>query len=1032
MPWYQFSEKSSPRRMPMVEPLFTGSEWDFQLIDRAMIECGKIAREELRLDTYKNSMEIVTSEQMLDAYASTGLPVMYKHWSFGKKFSQERDLYQKGKRGLAYELVLNTNPVINYLMEENTACTQVLVIAHAAYGHNHVFKNNYMFKQWTDADSIVDYLIFAKNYIARCEERYGEKAVEETIDSAHALMMNGIDRYKRPRKISMVEEQLRQKDRTDYLERTINDLWRTLPRKQDAEIEDTPESKFPAHPEENILYFLEKHSPVLESWQREILRIVRKMAQYFYPQYQCVTGNHLVNTPEGLFRFDELVRQDGYNQINGLDMLTDGNRYTAASHTYKHKAKVMRITTSMGRTFTGTPEHPLVIHRDGSDQMTRIEDMKVGDHMIYNLNYDIFSKSEPLLEEPTISEAIECSICGLKSKFLASHVSQIHGIGSEEYRLKYRTLSSDRSRYQKSINQIRSFPEKMNPDLAEFIAFIQCSGKINPGNSVFRYSDNDVKNVERFRNLLIELFGIEVEITTGDHDKPEMIFSSYSLKRFINHNFDDCLDKNEFMIPLAIRKSSKDTVAAWVRTLIDLRAIRRSTVSDFELMFNESDREIVNQLQTLLIGFGIMSRVTPGYSPKFSHLCKRLGLEHDGESDFFQTLRLKIIPDHGNRFESYIGTNRLDLDHSKRRHGQHHIIPGGMQLLTKIRADLIDARRAYCERTNLKINHDRKVKENLLVKQNFISSTLLPEINAKDLKLQHLINHAGLFENLKLLSGNPSVDALIELVSNAKDRFYDQIVKIEILDEEMEVYDVTIPENHLFWLDGAISHNTKVLNEGWASFTHYYIMNRLHEKGLLTDGAMLEFIKLHTSVLYQPSYDSPYFSGLNPYYLGFEIFMDIKRMCENPDDEDRRYFPDLCGGDWVEACLDAVANYRDESFIRQFLGPKVIRKMGLFKLVDDSREINYEIRAIQDPEGFREIRSSLARNYELDDWCPKVEITNADIRGDRTLTLTYYRERGRNIGDSWKTMLVHVNRLWGHRVRLVTARDSLIGEVGSS
>lgn len=497
--------------MTDVRPLFTGAEWDFELIDRAMQECGKIARNELRLDTYKNSIEIVTSEQMLDAYASTGLPVMYKHWSFGKKFSRERDLYQQGKRGLAYELVLNLNPCINYLMEENTACTQVLVIAHAAYGHNHTFKNNYMFKQWTDAEGMLDYLIFAKNYISRCEERYGEKAVEETLDSAHALMMNGIDRYKRPRKISMVEEQLRQKERTDYLERTVNDLWRTLPRRQDGQSKDDAEKRFPSHPEENLLYFLEKHSPNLESWQREILRIVRKMAQYFYPQYQ-----------------------------------------------------------------------------------------------------------------------------------------------------------------------------------------------------------------------------------------------------------------------------------------------------------------------------------------------------------------------------------------------------------------------------------------------------------------------------------------------------------------------------------------TKVLNEGWASFTHYYIMNRLHDKGLLTDGAMLEFIKLHTSVLYQPAYDSPYFSGLNPYYLGFEIFMDIKRMCSAPDDEDRMHFPELCGKDWVEACLDAVANYRDESFIRQFLGPKVVRKMGLFKLVDDSRESSYEIRAIHDPEGFREIRSSLARSYELDDWCPKVEITRADIKGDRTLTLTYYRERGRNIADSWKTMLVHVHRLWGHRVKLVTARDSLIGEIGSA
>jgi hypothetical protein len=52
---------------------------------------------------------------------------------------------------------------------------QTLVIAHAAFGHNHFFKNNYLFKQWTDADGILDYLDFAKGYIARCEERMARR-----------------------------------------------------------------------------------------------------------------------------------------------------------------------------------------------------------------------------------------------------------------------------------------------------------------------------------------------------------------------------------------------------------------------------------------------------------------------------------------------------------------------------------------------------------------------------------------------------------------------------------------------------------------------------------------------------------------------------------------------------------------------------------------------------------------------------------------------------------------------------------------
>src|SRR5438045_7591183 len=132
---------------------------------------------------------------MLDAYSSVGMPLFYKHWSFGKHFAHHDAFYRKGLMGLAYEIVINSSPCISYLMEENTATMQTLVIAHAAFGHNHFFKNNYLFKQWTDADGILDYLDFAKSYVAQCEERHGRAEGERTLDAAHALMSHGIDRY---------------------------------------------------------------------------------------------------------------------------------------------------------------------------------------------------------------------------------------------------------------------------------------------------------------------------------------------------------------------------------------------------------------------------------------------------------------------------------------------------------------------------------------------------------------------------------------------------------------------------------------------------------------------------------------------------------------------------------------------------------------------------------------------------------------------------------------------------------------------
>ena len=293
-------------------PIWTGSEWQWDLISRVYDECDLIAREEMGLSIYPNQLEMISSEQMLDAYASVGMPIYYKHWSFGKHFVRESRNYHSGSGGLAYELVINSSPCINYLMEDNTMTTQALVIAHAAFGHNHFFKNNYLFKQWTDASSIVDYLIFARDYIAEAELKHGKAEVEKWLDSCHALMDHGVNRYKRPSKISMKKEKQRQRERAEYLQSQVSELYRLLPRKR---VEETTEKPFPPHPEENLLYFFEKYSPEITEWQREVLRIVRKIAQYFYPQAQTKVMN------EGFASFAHYTIM---NRLHEKGLTTDG------------------------------------------------------------------------------------------------------------------------------------------------------------------------------------------------------------------------------------------------------------------------------------------------------------------------------------------------------------------------------------------------------------------------------------------------------------------------------------------------------------------------------------------------------------------------------------------------------------------------------------------------------------------------------------------------------------------------------------
>jgi stage V sporulation protein R len=277
----------------MTEPLLITSrcDWTPELIARVYREIETIAYEELDLKgkVYPNQLEIITTEQMMDAYASIGLPVHYNHWSFGKDFLKTAKGYESGRTGLAYEIVINSKPCISYLMEDNNMMMQALVIAHAAFGHNAVFKNNETFKQWTNAGNIVDYMIFARDYIRQCEERYGPEEVEQLLDAAHALAPHGIDKYKRKHRPKLSDEARLKKliERDEQRQREL-DIIMQKTSFRDPELDDEIEHD---EQEENLLYYLMKNSPILEQWQREVLRIVHKINQYFYPQTQTQVLN---------------------------------------------------------------------------------------------------------------------------------------------------------------------------------------------------------------------------------------------------------------------------------------------------------------------------------------------------------------------------------------------------------------------------------------------------------------------------------------------------------------------------------------------------------------------------------------------------------------------------------------------------------------------------------------------------------------------------------------------------------------------
>ncbi|MEM7620683.1 MAG: SpoVR family protein [Pseudomonadota bacterium] len=335
------------------KPLFDGAEWTFDVLKAIYDAVEEIGVGEMDLDIYPNQIEVITAEQMLDAYTSTGMPLMYRHWSFGKQFAFEETNYKRGMRSLAYELVINSNPCINYVMEENSATMQTLVFAHAAFGHNHFFKNNYLFKQWTNADAILDYLSFAKDYVSKCEERYGLDEVEQVLDSAHAIMRQGISRHPKRGRMKAKDRKKRQQERKEYEQKSYSDLWRTLPTspvehtEDDAlDVKSIEEGKALGLPEENLLYFLEKYSPSLEDWQRELLRIVRVISQYFYPQRQTKMMN------EGCATF---VHYQIMNRLYGKGLLNEG---TMMEFLHMHSSVIMQPNFN-DRRFSGINPYAL-------------------------------------------------------------------------------------------------------------------------------------------------------------------------------------------------------------------------------------------------------------------------------------------------------------------------------------------------------------------------------------------------------------------------------------------------------------------------------------------------------------------------------------------------------------------------------------------------------------------------------------------------------------------------------------------------
>ncbi|MGB4076715.1 MAG: SpoVR family protein [Minisyncoccia bacterium] len=254
-----------------------------------------VAVNDLGLSLFPNQVIVVSHLGMLDAYAHGGMPALYPHWSFGKKWKELEFRLKNGDLHLAYEMIVPTNPCISWNMASNNMATMAGVLAHAAFGHNHVFRNNHVFKKWTHSSVLADYCTLARDTILAFEAQYGEDEVEEVLDAAHALQIpGGFFRFEEPPAFDLKEERKRLADKMRALEASIDpELIDVIPGLRDK-LTQAPElpKDSPVYPQENILYFIERYSPRLQAWEREVIRIVRTIAQQtMYPYLLTKTLN---------------------------------------------------------------------------------------------------------------------------------------------------------------------------------------------------------------------------------------------------------------------------------------------------------------------------------------------------------------------------------------------------------------------------------------------------------------------------------------------------------------------------------------------------------------------------------------------------------------------------------------------------------------------------------------------------------------------------------------------------------------------
>ncbi|KSU71595.1 stage V sporulation protein R [Bacillus altitudinis] len=254
-----------------------------RLLQRAIDEITEIA-EGFGLDFYPMRYEICPAE-IIYTFGAYGMPTRFSHWSFGKQFHKMKLHYDLGLSKI-YELVINSNPCYAFLLDNNSLVQNKLIVAHVL-AHCDFFKNNCRFQN-TKRD-MVESMSAAAERIKEYEHIHGTKEVESFLDAVLALQEHIDPSLVRSKLSWNLDDEDEYEEDKPKRQTPYDDLWgmdepKTREKKKTIK-------QFPPNPEKDILLFIEAHSRELESWQRDVLTMLREEMLYFWPQLETKIMN---------------------------------------------------------------------------------------------------------------------------------------------------------------------------------------------------------------------------------------------------------------------------------------------------------------------------------------------------------------------------------------------------------------------------------------------------------------------------------------------------------------------------------------------------------------------------------------------------------------------------------------------------------------------------------------------------------------------------------------------------------------------